>query len=223
MSCKTILPINIDEIVNLLDIAGCKRLENLRADAKKIKDLNNPETIDKRLLNNLANNYETWFFKEFERLDFRKLIKATPALYSKLATLFAIKEVLKSFELEIEVKEWFEYRGKPYHFKLLLTPPNNRDLDKAFFTKLISLIDKVKNVRSVLEGVEVDLVAQSTISIYSAVCTEVNLNKDLEVQWEENINIQSATTLDVQIDKGLDMQFACNLPNNLIGAVAWQV
>ena len=46
MSCKTILPANLDDVINSLDLLGCERLTEIKEQIKKIKNFNNALKID---------------------------------------------------------------------------------------------------------------------------------------------------------------------------------
>ena len=80
----------------------------------------------------------------------RKLIKSAIELYRYKGTPYAIKKVLEALGLQGEVKEWFEYNGKPYHFKVDLGA-QNREITPELRDKLLRLINEYKNERSWLE------------------------------------------------------------------------
>ena len=80
----------------------------------------------------------------------RRLIKNAIELHRYKGTPYAIKKVLEALGLQGEVKEWFEYNGKPYHFKVDLGV-QNREITPELRNKLLRLINEYKNERSWLE------------------------------------------------------------------------
>ena len=82
----------------------------------------------------------------------RNLIKRAIQLHRYKGTPYAIKEVLRALGLEGKVKEWFEYGGQPYHFRVELGI-TNREITLQLRGKLIKLIQDYKNERSWLEEI----------------------------------------------------------------------
>ncbi len=84
----------------------------------------------------------------------RALIKSAIELHRYKGTKYAIKKVLEALGLEGQVKEWFEYNGKPYHFKVDIFA-KNKLIEPETEQKLLKLIEQYKNVRSKLEKVSI--------------------------------------------------------------------
>jgi len=190
MSCKTILPINIDEKLNTLDLVGCKRLEDINEQIKKIDNFNNALKIDEKFLDLLKDEWGVDFWNEISELEKRKLIDKSKFYYKKIGTVYAIKEVLKIFDIDTKLKEWFDFNGEPYHFKVILTPLNTEyKFDEVMFKKIVSLIDSVKNIRSVLDGFEFELKGKIEIKEYCGVNTKASLNKEYRYKKIKEFNI----------------------------------
>ena len=149
MSCKTILPTNLDEKINALDLVGCERLSSLREAIRKIENFNNPLKIDEDFLNLMIDGYEAWNFKDFEE-DLRNLIFFAQKNYPKLGTVGAVKKVFEALEVEAEIKEWFETGKEPFTFDLDLSL-TNKEITPELVDKLKKLIEFTKNVRSRLD------------------------------------------------------------------------
>jgi len=85
----------------------------------------------------------------------RNLVKNAIELHRYKGTKYAVKKVLSTLNLGGEVKEWFEYGGKPYRFKLDLffeeLIKHGITLTPEVQNKLIELINSYKNERSHLE------------------------------------------------------------------------
>lgn len=76
------------------------------------------------------------------------LIKNTLIWYQMLGTPAAVEEVIQTVFGAGELEEWFEYDGEPYHFRVateeIITEENTE--------KISSMIERVKNKRSILDG-----------------------------------------------------------------------
>ncbi|EGO3133826.1 phage tail protein I, partial [Campylobacter jejuni] len=83
---------------------------------------------------------------------------------------FAIKEALYAVFPTAVVKEWFEYNGKPYFFKVKVST-TNVSFDERSLNALERLIKNFKNVRSVLETIEIEV--QSKNNSFNA-CIEID-------------------------------------------------
>ncbi len=206
MSCKSILPINIDRFINVLDLTGCERIKDIEKELKKIENFNDPLTIDESFLNLIADEYEVWFLSIFKSEELRKLTKLSQNFYSKLGTVYAVKEVLKIFDIKTQLKEWFEYKGDPYHFKIILTPTDIKyRFDKEMFNKIVGLIDRVKNVRSVLDGFEIDFSLKEEIKTYSIFTSNPVIDKEAKTDfsYKETIHLSNSKTYCLSIAKQL--------------------
>ena len=81
--------------------------------------------------------------------DKRRLIKSAIELHRHKGTPYAIKKVLEALGLEGQVKEWFEYGGEPYKFKVHVSSIPSEEL----WEKLVKLINEYKNERSWLDAI----------------------------------------------------------------------
>lgn len=81
----------------------------------------------------------------------RNLIKQAIDIHKYKGTKYAILRVLEMLSINGTVKEWFEYKGDPYFFKVELNFIE-RGLDGKLISKLEDLINEYKNERSWLES-----------------------------------------------------------------------
>jgi phage tail P2-like protein len=94
----------------------------------------------------------------------RKLIKSAIELHRYKGTPYAIKKVLEALGLQGEVKEWFEYGGESYYFKVFVSSIPSEEL----WQKLIALIHQYKNERSWLDAVGIHNEIKNSIYVASA-------------------------------------------------------
>ena len=94
----------------------------------------------------------------------RRLIKNAIELHRYKGTPYAIRKVLEALGLQGEVKEWFEYGGEPYYFKVFVGSITSKEL----WQKLIALINQYKNERSWLDAIGIHNEIKSSIYVGSA-------------------------------------------------------
>lgn len=91
----------------------------------------------------------------------REIIKNTLVWYTKAGTASAVEEMVNTVFGYGKVTEWFDYNGEPFHFKILTDTVLTEDITDLFS----SAINQVKNVRSVLDAI--DIVRSSEQTLYA--------------------------------------------------------
>ncbi|HDZ4965299.1 TPA: phage tail protein I [Campylobacter jejuni] len=134
-----------------IDLSAKARFEELNL--ASITNL--AQHCDERLLPVLANAYDVSIDGLNEK-EARKLISKALLLDRYNGTAWAIKEALCTVFPTAVVKEWFEYSGKPYFFKVKVST-TNVSFDERTLNTLERLIKDFKNVRSVLEAIEIEI------------------------------------------------------------------
>ncbi len=94
-----------------------------------------------------------------DREQKEELIKNNILLKAKRGTPWAVKRVLELLGLEGQIKEWFEYGGQPYRFKVDINL-KYQGLQSDTYDKLLNLIEEYKNLRSKLEVLNIYLTSQ---------------------------------------------------------------
>ncbi|ELS1198658.1 phage tail protein I [Campylobacter jejuni] len=134
-----------------IDLSAKARFEDLNLSSITNLALN----CDERLLPVLANAYDV-SIDGLEEKEARKLISKALLLDRYNGTTWAIKEALSAVFPTAVVKEWFNYGGKPYFFKVKVST-TNVSFDERTLNTLERLIKDFKNVRSVLEAIEIEI------------------------------------------------------------------
>lgn len=81
----------------------------------------------------------------------RAAVKAAVQYHRYKGTVWALKTAVASIAPQCQVLEWFDYKGKPYHFKL--STDDVIDSTEAW-RSLVQTIKDAKNVRSWLDGIQ---------------------------------------------------------------------
>lgn len=116
----------------------------------------NIDNVSEKIIDYLACEYRTPYYDEALDLKTkRNLVKSTMLTYQKIGTTNIIKEYLNTLNEETDVAEWYDYDGQPYNFKIFLEISENREVDEKLLTDIKNKIEKIKNVRSSLEAIEI--------------------------------------------------------------------
>nr|DAX78130.1 MAG TPA: tail protein [Caudoviricetes sp.] len=97
----------------------------------------------------------------------KELLKEPIKTYFNEGTFYSLNKALKAFYSQCEIKEWHEYGGEPYRFKLILEA-SKKGISEASLKKTTEIIEAYKNVRSVYDGSVIKLA--SNANIYAGVC-----------------------------------------------------
>lgn len=93
----------------------------------------------------------------------RKLVADSDKVHMRLGTPYAIEQVSSTYFSDAVVKEWFEYGGEPYFFRV---HTSNVAAAIARRSEFMRRIEQTKNVRSVFEGIQIDAYS-SEVPIYT--------------------------------------------------------
>lgn len=77
-------------------------------------------------------------------------IKSAQLIKQRRGTIWAVSQIVSDCFEKAEVKEWYEFGGRPYEFDVVTTNPN---ITQDACDRMILLINKAKNVRSILRQI----------------------------------------------------------------------
>lgn len=120
----------------------------------------NLEQQSDEVLSELAYQYSIDNWEETLSREVKiNLIKNAYWAHAKKGTKVAIMENLKKFNTPVEIKEWFEYNGAPFTFKISSFYPKT---EINWIETLIEIIEKYKNSRSICTEYEMRLLDKNS-------------------------------------------------------------
>lgn len=112
------------------------------------------DRLPNELLDILANDFKVdWWDANYTLEEKRRTLKDSWNVHRRLGTKAAVVLAISAIYPDTQVSEWWEYGGKPYHFKLLIDA-TYEDVDPVRHQRVIDRVDFYKNLRSVLDEVE---------------------------------------------------------------------
>ncbi len=102
------------------------------------------------LVDELAWQFHCDYYDKSASIEVKKaIVKQAIKVHQKKGTPQAVVDLLQAaFPEDTILQEWFNYGGKPYHFKILTSSLNTVDVDS-----FLRALNSVKNARSYLDGV----------------------------------------------------------------------
>lgn len=114
----------------------------------------NIDTLPEAVLDMLAMDFKVdWWSYDYTIEEKRQTLKDSWYVHRHLGTKNAVERALSAIYADTTVIEWFDYGGKPYHFKLII-PVDQDSLDLTKHSTVLSLVNYYKNLRSVMDEVE---------------------------------------------------------------------
>jgi P2-related tail formation protein len=148
--------------------------------ADKVMLTANMEALDEKALDYLALELRTQYYdQELSREQKIELIKGSLQWYMYAGTKKSLKDMIRALFFNSVVKEWHEYGGDPYHFKVNVVAEgySKDDIDRLF-----EIIDIAKNARSILDGINLEF-GESVIQ---------NINKFVQLSQRTDDTISTA-------------------------------
>lgn len=109
------------------------------------------ENLESDQLDELAKQIGVlWYDDESDTDAKRKALKNHENVLAIAGTPEAVKNAVKDLFGEVDIVEWSDYDGAPYHFKLLVNAKLTADNTSRFETAVAS----AKNVRSIIDSLE---------------------------------------------------------------------
>lgn len=149
-----ILPLNItdDPAVKAYSLALRDVMREYLDCLKLVYIYENIEELPDDILDLMAIELRTQYYSDNLDIDVkRSLVRNTLIWYMTAGTPAAVEELVAAVFGEGEVKEWFDYGGNPYYFKIV----TNATLTPDMMDYFSDMIRRVKNARSHIESIEV--------------------------------------------------------------------
>ena len=119
----------------------------------------------------------------------RAVIRNSDRVYSKLGTPYAVEQIVADYFGTGEVREWYQYGGRPHHFKVLSDNPSLVNSNLDLFLKLLRT---VKRRSSWLDAILICLTGE--MFLYSGMAVRDH-TQEVHVMGSDEIHIYHAAVV----------------------------
>lgn len=117
------------------------------------------DELPSNLLDILAQDFKVdWWDANYSAEEKRRTLKESWRVHRMLGTKAAVETAISAIYPHTKVSEWFEYGGKPYHFRLHINA-SGRTVISNQHKRVLDLVTYYKNLRSHLDEIEYTLEA----------------------------------------------------------------
>lgn len=183
------LPISLSEDLKMVALAEAiagvlvRRLEEIN----RVSIYPHIDGLDESLLDILARDFKVdWWDSDYSLEEKRRTLAGSWQVHKTLGTKAAVETALRAIYPATQVKEWFDYGGDPYHFKLNINITDESvNMDKQ--RRVLDRLEYYKNLRSHLDSVEYFMVGKTALAYAGAVplshSGQVSVGLKPDVHW----------------------------------------
>ena len=167
---KSLLPVTLQDKNNL----ALEKCINAALDINIKKFMKYPvENLSDELLEELAHENHILGFEGWNLAQTRKqkenLIKNSLISHAKKGSIPSVKEALANLGMEAEIEEFFEYQGRPAHFKVRFLNIYDRSLNEKLEKEIIELINNYKPATRKLDVINYFLCSKAKCFYYTRI------------------------------------------------------
>lgn len=112
------------------------------------------DELPEELLDILAQDFKVdWWDHDYSLEEKRQTLKDSWSVHRTMGTKTAIVKAISAIYQDTKAQEWWEYGGKPYHFKLLINSTFEH-IDPQKYQRVLERVAFYKPLRCVLDEVE---------------------------------------------------------------------
>lgn len=134
-------------------------------DSRLLMIWNHIDDLPEQVLDELAwSLHIEWYETGADIETKRRLVRESDFVHMRKGTVGAVESVIDAYFGSGRIKEWWEYGGKPYHFKIFTTNPTLVSVNQYRF---LDMLRKVKRHSAKLDSILVGLTGQQEIRVGS--------------------------------------------------------
>lgn len=146
-------PLKRDPKMKAFATAITKELLEVSGNIENVLIYSRIDKLPEELLDILAYDLHCdWYDCKYPIETKRKILKRNGEIHKKLGTKYAVEKALQDVYSEAEVKEWFEYGGQPYCFKITVNV-GNTGINENTAQEIEEKMKFYKNLRSHCDGI----------------------------------------------------------------------
>lgn len=109
----------------------------------------------------------------------RSIIKDSDIVHSKLGTNWAAMRVITTYFGEGRIVDWFDYGGKPHHFRI---ETMNQSILKEKETAFLKILDAVKRKSAVLDAIDLVCDGENRVNVFLVNYETETITTEIQVE-----------------------------------------
>jgi phage tail P2-like protein len=155
-----------DSTLNALTQITAEALENLNTGNMLSYIYSRIDYLDEDVIDAIAESFKVdWYDRNYTIDEKRQTVKNSWNVHRRLGTGTAVVDAINAIYPNTQIKKWYEYGGKPYHFKIQIDAVYE-DIDAEKHARLLDKIKYYKPLRDVLDTIEYTA-ANAAVTEYS--------------------------------------------------------
>lgn len=142
-------------------------IKELYAQAILLTTWDKLDQLPEEVLDRLARELDIDWYETGTSIEAKQaLIKSSDLVHAKKGTVRAVETVIRAyFGKTDKLMEWFDYNGKPHHFKVFSTEPT---LVNVNLERFLSMLEKIKRLSSKLDAILIGLTGEEWLYVGQA-------------------------------------------------------
>lgn len=159
-----------DSKMKALAAAVTEQMLGVSAEIDKVLIYARMDELPEELIDILAYDMHVdWYDYAYPLEIKRNLVKSSVKVHKKMGTVYAVETAIRAIYPESRIEEWFEYGGKPFHFRVILNAgTQNVQIDMEDMLKKINIY---KRLSAHIDSINTERTKKT--KIYAAVSREV--------------------------------------------------
>lgn len=202
-----------DEKMKALGIIIARELHRTAEEVEKSIVYSRIDELEEKWLDVLAYDFHVdWYDYDYPVDIKRKILKNSVQVHQKLGTKKAVQSVLQDIYKTANVREWFEYGGKPYTFRLDVQVQEN-GISEDQILQIIKNMMFYKNLRSHCEAMTFDVKTEVKPKVFAILKVAQDLK--VKVELERSISATAAVRTRAIVKEGVDEKTKAELSRGI--------
>jgi len=169
------LPEVLKKDTKIKSIAGTitKELQKVSNNINQVLIYSRINELPEELIDILAfDMHVDWYDYSYPIEVKRNILKSSVTVHKKMGTKYAVEKALRDVYKGSRVEEWFDYGGKPWHFRVVINVDNSPDVEME---KVLKQVDSYKRFSAHLEYVKLERIRKAVVCVQAAKMVHVRV------------------------------------------------
>lgn len=205
-----------DPKMKALAAAVAEQMLGVSAEIDNVLIYSRIDELPEELIDILAFDMHVDWYDYSYTLDVkRSILKNSVKVHKKMGTKYAVETAMRNVYKHAGISEWFEYGGKPYHFKIDVDI-SREGMTENTGSEIAEKVNFYKNLRSHCDGIYYHL-KMDPANVSAAACTCIGTTLKVKAELADSIRSKEKLRLLSRQKIGERIKVKAYLPEHLAG------